>query len=110
MADLHRVEQRQLASVSMQIAAIPSNEEQRLAELRSYGVLDTPREQAFDDISELTRAIAGTAVAIVSLVDENRQWFKSCLGLDAEGTPRDVSFCSHTILQRTPLIIPDALE
>jgi len=94
----------------MKIAALPADEPQRLAELRSYGVLDTPREQTFDDISELTRAIAGTPVAIVSLVDENRQWFKSCLGLDAEGTPRDVSFCSHTILQRTPLIISDAME
>jgi EAL domain-containing protein (putative c-di-GMP-specific phosphodiesterase class I)/GGDEF domain-containing protein len=109
MVAVHTVERRQ-GPRWMQIAPIPPTEGQRLAELRSYGVLDTPREQAFDDISELTRAIAGTPVAIVSLVDENRQWFKSCLGLDAEGTPRDVSFCSHTILQRIPLIIPDALE
>ena len=108
MPGLHTVVRRWIRI--MQIAAIPADEAQRLAELRSYGVLDTPREQAFDDISELTRAIAGTAVAIVSLVDDSRQWFKSCLGLESEGTPRDVSFCSHTILQRTPLIIPDALE
>jgi EAL domain-containing protein (putative c-di-GMP-specific phosphodiesterase class I)/GGDEF domain-containing protein len=91
-------------------APIPSNDEARLQELRSYGVLDSPDEQAFDDIGALVRDIAGTPIGIISLVDENRQWFKSCIGLDAKETPRNISFCGHTILQRTPLIINDALE
>lgn len=94
----------------MQIAPLPTDEAERLQELRSYGVLDTQPEQAFDDITEIARALAETPVAIVSLVDENRQWFKSCLGLDAQETPRNVAFCSHAILQRTPLIVPDALK
>ena len=91
-------------------APIPSNDEARLQELRSYDVLDSPDEQAFDDIGALVRDIAGTPIGIISLVDENRQWFKSCIGLDAKETPRNISFCGHTILQRSPLIINDALE
>ena len=90
-------------------APIPADDAARVQELRSYGVLDTPDEQAFDDIGALVRDIAGTAIGIISLVDENRQWFKSCIGLDAKETPRNISFCGHTILQRTPLIIEDAL-
>lgn len=92
----------------MQEAPIPANDEARLAELHSYGVLDTPDEEAFDDIGHLTRTIAGTPIGIVSLVDENRQWFKSCIGLETKETPRAISFCGHTILQRQPLIIEDA--
>lgn len=91
-------------------APIPPNDAARLQELRSYGVLDSPDEPAFDDIGALVRDIAGTPIGIISLVDENRQWFKSCIGLDAKETPRNISFCGHTILQRTPLIINDALE
>jgi len=91
-------------------APIPPNDAARLQELRSYGVLDSPDEQAFDDIGALVRDIAATPIGIISLVDENRQWFKSCIGLDAKETPRNISFCGHTILQRTPLIINDALE
>ncbi|MEN9388697.1 MAG: hypothetical protein RLZZ255_1673, partial [Cyanobacteriota bacterium] len=91
-------------------APIPSNDAARLQELRSYGVLDSPDEPAFDDIGALVRDIAGTPIGIISLVDENRQWFKSCIGLDAKETPRNISFCGHTILQRTPLIINDALD
>ena len=90
-------------------APIPANDAARLQELRSYGVLDSPDEQVFDDIGALVRDIAGTPIGIISLVDENRQWFKSCIGLDAKETPRNISFCGHTILQRTPLIIEDAL-
>ena len=91
-------------------APIPYNDAARLHELRSYGVLDSPDEQAFDDIGALVRDIAATPIGIISLVDENRQWFKSCIGLDAKETPRNISFCGHTILQRKPLIINDALE
>jgi EAL domain-containing protein (putative c-di-GMP-specific phosphodiesterase class I)/GAF domain-containing protein len=90
-------------------APIPANDRARLQELRSYGILDSGDEQEFDDISYLVRDIADTPIGIISLVDENRQWFKSCIGLEARETPRNISFCGHTILQRTPLIIEDTL-
>jgi predicted signal transduction protein with EAL and GGDEF domain len=95
----------------MEPPLIPGEEAERLLELRSYGVLDTEADAKFDDISELTRYVAGTEIGIISLVDTNRQWFKSCVGapLGQQQTPRDISFCGHTILQREPLIIPDAL-
>lgn len=93
----------------MQPPEIPEDETARLAELYGFGVLDTPSEPGFDDISELARDLAGTEIGIISLVDANRQWFKSCVGLPAgvRETPRQVSFCGHTILQRDPLIISD---
>ena len=91
-------------------APIPENDASRLQELWSYGILDTPEEEAFDDIGALVRDLAGTPIGIISLVDENRQWFKSCIGLEAKETPRNISFCGHTILQRSPLIIEDALK
>ena len=92
----------------MLMAPLPDNEAQRLDELRSYRLLDSGGSECFDDISQLVRDITGAPIGIISLVDENRQWFKSCLGLDACETPRNISFCSHTILQRSPLIIEDA--
>ena len=96
----------------MQEAPIPEEDSARLKELHSYGVLDTPSEAIFDDITYLVQDIAGTKISIISLVDENRQWFKSCVGLDdaPQETPRNISFCGHTIIQRRPLIVNDALE
>jgi len=96
----------------MQIPATPHNEAARLLELNSFDVLDSEPEADFDDISELTRRVAGTEIAIISLVDQERQWFKSCIGVSLEQreTPRSISFCGHTILQRDPLIIEDALQ
>jgi two-component system cell cycle sensor histidine kinase/response regulator CckA len=80
-------------------APLPGNEAQRLESLRSYEVLDTAPEAAFDDLTLLAAQICGVPTAMVSLVDENRQWFKSRLGISATGTPRDIAFCAHTILQ-----------
>lgn len=80
-------------------APLPTNEAQRLAALRRYEVLDTPAEQAFDDLVLLATHICQVPVAMVSLVDENRQWFKSRIGLIETETPRDISFCAHTILE-----------
>jgi EAL domain-containing protein (putative c-di-GMP-specific phosphodiesterase class I)/GGDEF domain-containing protein len=97
------------ASHVMLDAPIPASERERLQELRSYGILDSAPDPVFDDLSALARDIADVPIGIVSLVDENRQWFKSCLGLEAEETPRNISFCGHTILQRHPLIIENAL-
>lgn len=95
----------------MEPPRIPTNEKDRLLDLHGFGVLDSESDPRFDDISELTRRLAGTEIGIISLVDSNRQWFKSCVGapLGQTETSRDISFCGHTILQRGPLIIPDAL-
>ena len=96
----------------MQAPELPDDESARLAELIGFGVLDTPSEPGFDDISELARELAGTEIALITLVDADRQWFKSCVGLapGVRETPRQISFCGHTILQRDPLIVNDTLE
>jgi EAL domain-containing protein (putative c-di-GMP-specific phosphodiesterase class I)/GGDEF domain-containing protein len=94
----------------MQFPPVPGDENARLDELRSFGILDTNPDPSFDDITELARQVAGSDIAIISLVDADRQWFKSCVGvcLPQQQTPRSISFCAHTILQQTPLIIEDA--
>ncbi len=89
-------------------APLPENEPGRLAALRSLDILDTPPEGDFDEITALVAAICRAPVALVSLVDECRQWFKSRVGLEAAETPRDVSFCAHTILGPDLLLVPDA--
>jgi EAL domain-containing protein (putative c-di-GMP-specific phosphodiesterase class I)/GGDEF domain-containing protein len=96
----------------MEAPRIPVDEQARLSELQSYGLLDTEADPRFDDICELARRLAGTEIGIISLVDANRQWFKSCVGapLGQQETPRRVSFCGHTILQREPLVINDARQ
>jgi PAS domain S-box-containing protein len=78
-------------------AALPEDEPARLEALRSTSVLDTPPERLFDDIARLAALICGTPIALVSLVDEHRQWFKARVGLDATETPRDMAFCAHAI-------------
>lgn len=83
-------------------------EEERLAELKSFEILDTPAETIYDQITSLASVMCDTPIAVVSLVDRDRQWFKSTLGLDATETPRNVSFCSHAILQADVLEIKDA--
>ena len=89
-------------------APIPLDEPQRLETLRQYGVLDTPPEQSFDDLVSLAAYICQTPIALVSLVDESRQWFKSKYGLDASETARDIAFCAHTIMQNEVLEVRDA--
>ncbi|GAC1478181.1 MAG: sensor domain-containing diguanylate cyclase [Acidimicrobiales bacterium] len=83
-------------------------ERQRLATLRTLGLLDTPAEERFDRITRLAQRLFDVPVALVSLVDEDRQWFKSRQGLDVEETPREVSFCGHAILGDGVMQIPDA--
>jgi len=93
----------------MQIAAIPVNESARAASLRALHVLDTPHEERFDRLTRIARRLFDAPIALVSLVDTNRQWFKSCVGLAVSETSRDVSFCAHAILQDDIFVIPDAL-
>ncbi len=90
-------------------ADLPSDEVPRLAALRGLEILDTPPEERFDRITRLAAAHFDVPVALISLVDENRQWFKSTCGIEASETPRDESFCAHAVLSRQPLIVPDAL-
>jgi signal transduction histidine kinase len=90
------------------VANLPASEAQRLKALRSYGILDTGREAAFDDLTCIAAQICNVPMALVSLVDENRQWFKSAVGLDAPETPRAIAFCAHAILQDQLFVVPDA--
>lgn len=85
------------------------DEPARLAALRRYHVLDTQPELAFDDLTMLASHICGTPMALITLVDADRQWFKSRVGLTIAETPRAVSFCAHAIQQHDLFIIPDAL-
>lgn len=89
-------------------APLPENEAERLAALRDCRILDTAPEPLFDDVTLLAAQICGVPVAAVSLIDADRQWFKSILGLDTRETPRDVAFCAHTILQPNLMVVPDA--
>lgn len=85
-----------------------SDEAGRIAALARYRILDTPSEESFEKITTLVRDILETSICAISLVDRDRQWFKSIQGLDAIETPREMSFCHHTILKREPMVIPDA--
>lgn len=85
------------------------DEPARLAALSRYEVMDTPGEAPFDRITGLVQTIFQIPIAIVSLIDAERQWFKSCVGLGATQTSREVSFCTHTIQGRQPMFVPDTL-
>ncbi len=89
---------------------LSTTEVARLAALRSQEILDSPRERAFDDIVQLARFVCGVPMALVSLVDENRQWFKARVGLPMTETPREQSFCAHALGSHEPLIIEDTHE
>ena len=83
-------------------------EAERLAELEGYGILDTEPEPAFDDLVRVAAEALGCPTALVSLLDEHRQWFKARCSLDVEQTPRDVAFCEHVLRADAPLVVPDA--
>ncbi len=93
----------------MPAASKPADETARLEALRAYEILDTVPEEAFDELTRLAAHICETPIVLMSLVDGDRQWFKSRVGLDAESTPREESFCAHAILdQHRLLTVPDA--
>ena len=94
----------------MQPAPFPENERSRLAELQKYGILDSLPEAAFDDLSMLAAQICGTPIALISLIDAHRQWFKAKVGVEVAETTRDMAFCAHTILQPEIFEVHDALQ
>ena len=89
---------------------LPENETSRLGALRSYRVLDTSPDERFDDLARLATYVCGTPIGLVGLIDANRQWFKSRIGWDWSEIPREVSFCTHTILQADLVIVSDTLN
>jgi len=89
---------------------IPQNEDARLKALRSLNILDTSSEERFDRLTRMAKRLFNVPIALVSLVDENRQWFKSCIGLGVSETSRDISFCGHSILDDEIFIIADATK
>ena len=89
-------------------AYLPANEHERLAALHTYDVLDTAPEAAFDDLTKVASYICDTPISVISLIDRDRQWFKSEVGLGVRETPRDQAFCAHAILQEGVFVVPDA--
>src|SRR5438105_10989086 len=87
-----------------------SKETQRLKVLWQYDVLDTVPEEVFDDLTELAARICEAPIAMITLVDEKRQWFKSKVGVSVNETSRDISFCSRAIEQTDLFIVPDATQ
>lgn len=95
---------------TMQTHPTPANEAQRLIRLRELGILDTLPQKAFDDISALAQMICGTPVALITLVDQDRQWFKSRIGVEEQETPRQIAFCSHAILDPDQVMVVEDLQ
>jgi len=94
----------------MKNAPLPHDESQRLEALYALEILDTPKEERFDRLTRIAQSCFNVPMVLVTLVDKNRQWFKSCQGLDLCETNRDVSICAHTILSPDIFLVSDTLE
>ena len=92
----------------MKSAPIPNNETNRINNLYSYKILDSLEEKEYDQLVELASQICNCPIALISLVDKDRQWFKAKKNLEASETTRDIAFCAHTILQEDVMVISDA--
>ena len=88
----------------------PQNETDRLRALRSYKILDTKPEERFDELTQLAAIICGVPISLITLIDADRQWFKSKVGLEISETPRAQAFCTHAIMQPQMFEVPDAAE
>ena len=91
-------------------APLPANETVRLKALYHYNSLDTAAEEIFDDVTVTASELCGTPIALLSLIADDRQWLKAKVGIDISETPREVSFCSHAILQPDVMVVPDATK
>lgn len=89
---------------------IPQNEAERLHALRALQILDSSHEERFDRVTRMAKRLFGVPISLVSMIDEDRQWFKSAQGLDVSETSREISFCGHAIIQEGLFIIPNTLE
>lgn len=94
----------------MLIPSKPPDENARLEVLRALNILDTPPEERFDRLTRLARRVFNVPISTVTMVDSNRQWFKSCGGVDVRETPREISFCAHAILYDDMLIVENATK
>lgn len=97
----------QLLGANVKIAAKPENEEKRLEILQALGLLNSPQEERFDRFTRFAQRLFDVPIAYVSLIGEDIQWFKSIQGIDIEQTPRELSFCSHTIIADDILVVED---
>jgi signal transduction histidine kinase/PAS domain-containing protein len=100
----------EIRNLKLKKASICPNEQARLNKLFEYGILDTKEEESFDQITQFAKQLCDSPIALISLIDANRQWFKSSNGLEARETPRDISFCGHAILGNELFIIENALK
>ena len=94
----------------MKTAPIPADESDRLAELKALNILDTPREPRFDKITELAADVFDVPMVFLTMVDGDRQWFKSTSGTDVQTTPRSLGFCAHAMLEPDAMVVPNAAE
>lgn len=109
-APVYKAPSRTESAESVPPAPLPPNETQRLKSLHALELLDTPPEERFDRLTRVARRLFDAPIALMSLVDADRQWFKSRPGLDFPESPRDQSFCAHAILGEGVFLVPDALE